>query len=174
MTSTTSAEIEQELSALTLELNEARTDAATLERLTSAAGKIARLVRQADALTAKKAKAQEAEAKAEREAAYAPFRRITVAVDDNDTGGTANLLRTGFTIRWQQLTYDHRINQDVWENRERNGFTAVPRDVMRYLIEASPASIPACIMQLAPADPARAIGLYLTGLRRGYMTVATL
>jgi hypothetical protein len=99
-----------------------------------------------------------------RSAAFANFEDITVTQDDRSGG---HILHLGFNIEVTRKAWDGRTTGT--ETVSYNSFTALPRDVLAYLIEVHPDRIPAGIMALAPNNAHDAFQEYFMGQRRGYM-----
>jgi hypothetical protein len=159
-----------EVQRLSAALDQARADVALLRRLKDAekdatriAGELvaaqeALVIANVDALTAA------------RDAEFANIRSISVAViPRKDSPITA--IGVNYAITYERLTYDTAAHKSLWRSNTINGFSAVPMDVMRYLILAKPEAIPLAIMNLAPGGSAEdAFDAYFVAMRRGYMT----
>jgi hypothetical protein len=171
MTKQTAAEIRSELHAHSQNLNDAHKDAATFERLRAASGEVTRLTKLCETLTATLAKAMEVEVKAERAAAHAPFKNMTISADDD--GRATGLLSTRFIIQYDLERYDFS-DEPTLVPVKHIGFGEMTDAAYRYMLEAKPELIPHSIMQLAPDNPRLAFERYFTAQRRGYLTNASL
>lgn len=115
---------------------------------------------------ARYADALAAEAEKSREARLADFRSIRVETT-YPAGADGNLLRAGFVIHYERMTYDARYRAAFPVAHSCNGFSALPNEVYEYLVVRHPEAIPAEIMALHPDDPQEAFRAYFMGKRRG-------
>lgn len=160
-----------DLDTLAAQLAEAKADLAHWERLASAADRVKALVASYDKAKAAQAKADEAAAKAEREARYAGIDnlRVTSAVKSRQHDETAGPLHRQYTIHWTAPRHDMYSGENVPTEQSCAGFSALPEPVFMCLIEKHPDRIPAEIMALRPGDPWAALNEYLIATQRGYI-----
>jgi hypothetical protein len=160
----TSAEITSQLEFLRADLTKVN---ATIELIGKPAiTKAEQLVKAITDANEQLAVALANEAEAERQARLAGFGNITVTVayPSNYEG---NLLRAIFTVEYTRLQYNMAFRAAVMKPHKLIGFSALPADVLEYLVEKRPEAIPAEISNLAPADPWEAFRRYFLALRRG-------
>jgi hypothetical protein len=159
-----------EVERLSASLDQARADVALLRRLKDAE-------KDATRIAGELATAQDALVTAtvdavttRRDAEFANLRNLSVAVSFGDKR-TPSAISASYAITYERLTYDNSAHRNEWKSNTINGFSAVPMDVMRYLLLARPDAIPAAIMALAPGgDAEEAFDAYFVAMRRGYMT----
>ena len=102
----------------------------------------------------------------EKSRSSARFAGITdVLVTENPETQREHVLRASFTIHWTKPTWDGRTSRPM--EHSIVGFSALPPDVLDYIIESCPERIPAKIMALAPDYPREAFRTYFAGLKRG-------
>lgn len=167
---TTSAGIRAELSELALLLKQARDDVALYERMTKAKAEAARIVREADALTAKLSEVSAAEHKRERDVLFSQFGGIEVAYSHGRLHDPDSVLHAIWTITYKRLRYDPHTRQNVMTEHTANSFQLLPSDVYTYLMEAKADALPSLITDLCPGDPHKAMERYFLACSRGYLT----
>jgi hypothetical protein len=163
----TAADIRNELHALSKTLITAQNNAALYEQLKAASGEAARITKRCSELTDTLAKVREAEAKAERVAAHAPFKGMTIT-EDND-GRSVGLLSKRFIIQYTTPRFNHTLGHNEPVQIRHNGFGEMTDAAFRYMMEAKPELIPHAIMQLAPDNAQLAFERYFVAQRRGYL-----
>jgi hypothetical protein len=154
-----------ELDRINTELKAALDDFALLERLKSATDRVKRLTAEQEKAIKERDKALAAEAKAAEASRFADIREVTVT--EHPETVREHVLRANYTIKYVRLTWDGRTSAPA--QRSADGFSALPSDVMDYLIERRPERIPAKIMALAPDRPRDAFNRYFASLRRGHV-----
>lgn len=152
-----------DLARINAELDVARDDLTLLERLKSAQDRVNRLTTEQAKASKELDRALTAEAKASKDARFAMIANVTVAESPETV--REHVLRAYWTIRWTKPTWDGRANRPT--EHSIGGFSALPPDVMAYLIEKCPERIPGKIMALAPDNPREAFRRYFQGLKRG-------
>lgn len=153
-----------DLDTIAADLADAKADLVLWERLTSAADRVKALVASYDKAKAAQAKADEAAAKEAAEARFAGLSDLRVI-----KGGDGHLLSPStWRIAWTQPVYDMYSGTSIPETLGRNGFRALPDNVLAFLIEKHPEQVPAEIMALAPGDAAEAMTEYFRACERGY------
>lgn len=150
------------------ELQRAQADAELYERLTKARAETARLQKAGAELTASLSKALEAEAKADRKAAEARFRNLSITTTYPSADRPSGVLNARFTIRWESPKWNYRTGENELTAHQSDGFPALAGDAYAYIMEHRTDLIPAVIMELAPGDPEAAMSRYFTARRRGY------
>ena len=150
------------------DLQRAREDAALFDRLSNARSEIARLQKAGSALTATLSKQLDQEAAAEKKAADARFRNLSVATTYPNSLRPSGLLAARFAIRWEGPSWNYQTRETEYREFSADGFPALPNDVYAYLMEHRPDVIPSIIMDLAPGDPQAAMDRYFSARRRGY------
>ena len=158
-----------EVERLSAELAQAQADVALLQRLKDAQANASRLADELAAAQDALANRLADDAGAERDARYKQFGAISVTVIP-DAKRSPNALSASYSIRYDRVTYDHALKRSVMATHETLGFAGLAPDVMDYLVNAKPDAIPAIIMDLAPGDPAGALGAYFVAMRRGYLS----
>jgi hypothetical protein len=156
--------IAAEIERIEADLQLARDDVALLERLKSATDRVVRLVAEHEKATAARTKTLAAEAKANDERRFAGISDVSVTAAKTEN---ENVVRSNFTIRYSTPTWDGRSTRVREHSRE--GFGALPPEVLDYIIDKCPDLIPAKIIALAPDSPRDAFRRYFVSLRRGYV-----
>ncbi|AYJ87288.1 hypothetical protein D3Y57_16790 [Sphingomonas paeninsulae] len=124
-------------------------DTATFARLSGAAKETLRLASAIssaqDALTAYAI----AEARADLDKLFSKFGDITVTVT-TPAGEQPNAIQSRYTIVYDARAYHANTRQSDFAKRTVNGFGALDREAMAYLVTRKPEAIPSIIMDLAP------------------------
>jgi cytochrome c5 len=149
------------LERIAADLAEAHADLDLLERLKSAHDRVTRLTAEHEKVTKERDKTLAAEAKAAEASRYADIGDVLVTCNTP----SEHVVRASFTITYTKMTWDGR--QSRLMEHARNGFSALPPDVLGYLMDKRPDRIPAKIMDLAPGDPKAAFRRYFASLRLG-------
>lgn len=156
------------ITELASEIEQARDDVALLDRLQAAAKRLPGLEKDYAAALAEQEREATERAAAEREASYGSVTDIRIVGTENPQA-LANVLATSFTIFYTQPQWDMREQRSKPTERRVNGFMALPRPAMLYLLEKRPDLIPASIRELSPDDPHAAMDAYFQALRRGHL-----
>lgn len=156
-----SDEIKNRLAELAHELKQVRVDAEMIQRLQEAPKRLADINKQMGGLTAKLADVQAKEYKTIMEGR---FRNMRVS-----GSGPSTIPDRLFTISYERPQWNNLTNETSWVARSVPGFRMLEADEMKYLLDFSPASLPVEISTLAPGDPHKAMSIYMTALRRGYL-----
>ena len=154
-----------ELDRIAAELIEAQADLDLLERLKSAADRVARLTAEHEKGTKALAKAKATEAKAAEASRFAHISDINVT--EHPETVREHVLLASFTISYTRVAWDGR--RSVPAQHSVTGFGILPPDVLDYLIDRQPNRIPAKIMALAPDNPRDAFRCYFASQRRGFI-----
>ena len=153
------------LTTLAAQIEAAKGDIATLERLTGAKARLAELAQEYGAAKKQADLEEAARAKQARDARFAGLSELRVETGELDGG----LLGTTFKITWMAPKYDMHLQSSPPAKHTVFGFSALPNNVFDFLVERHPEQIPAQIMELAPGDPERAFNLYFLARKRGYV-----
>lgn len=158
--------IRAELTENARHLQEAQADAALLERLNTAKGRVTALQKAGTELTARLNAALAKEAKAEQDAAKAKFRNlsITTRFPEGQTGPSNAII----TIRWEGPRWDYQAGRTDWSAFEVVGFPALPPEVFGWIMQFYADQLPAVILDLGEGDADAAMERYFAVLRRGY------
>lgn len=143
-------------------------DAATFKRLSQAASEVTRLASAVSAAQDALTSYALAEARADLDKLFSKYGDIAVSVT-TPAGGTPSAIGSRYIITYDMRTYDHNTRRSDFAKHTANGFLALDREVMAYLVSRKPEAIPALIMDLAPRDPETAFNRYFIHLQRGYM-----
>lgn len=149
-------------------LNLAEADVALLQRLKGAEPTALRLRDELADAQSKLSLAMTNAVTEQRKALYSNFKDIRVSVAIGE-GQSNNALSNRYTITITRMAYDSRTRQSDWVDTVTEGFGALDADARGYLMEVRPDALPAIIMDLAPGDPATAMGLYYRGMQRGFI-----
>ena len=150
------------------DLAQARSDVDRLAQLQGAAKRAEALQKQYGLALAEQEREATERAATEREASYGGVTDIRIVGTEN-AQARANVLATSFTIFYTQPQWDMREQRSKPTERRVNGFMALPRPAMLYLLEKRPELIPASIRDLSPDDPHAAMDAYFQALRRGHL-----
>lgn len=162
-------ELTANVQRLTLALDATSADVAMLTRLRDAETLAGRLSVELSDAQDKLSQAMANKVIADRDAVYARFRTINVAVTPS-VSSPSSVLSAAYTISVETKVYDGKANVSRWVVQTYGGFNALPSDALAYLMNVKPEALPASIMALAPDEPHKAMDVYLIGLRRGYLT----
>jgi hypothetical protein len=159
-----------EFERLSASLDQARADVALLRRLKDAEKDAARIAGELAAVQDALVTANVDALSAARDAEFGNLRNLSIIATFGDKRAPS-AISASYAITYERLTYDNAAHKSLWKSNSINGFSAVPMDVMRYLILAKPDAIPLAIMNLAPGgDAEEAFDAYFAAMRRGYMT----
>ena len=90
-----------------------------------------------------------------------------IKVTEKECGQGGGILRSSFTITWTGQKYDMNAMASVPHEFTSPSFSALPDNVLEFLLVQHPEQMPDSIMALAPNDPEAALEQYRVGLRRG-------
>lgn len=147
-------------------IEKAKADVALLNRLNSAADRLAALTTLQANIIIEQGLIHDRAAKARQDAAFAKYS----SVDISDKYPDENVIRSSFEISYTVSSWNGR--ESVPKRVTSTGLLCLPDDLLAYLIEKHPSKIPAKIAQLA-ADPYDAFDRYFVGMKRGSLSVTT-
>jgi hypothetical protein len=153
-----------DLERIAAELTDAQADLDLLDRLKSAADRVARLTAEQGKATKERDRALAAEAKAAEATRFAHISDVQV-IEHPETV-RENVIRSSFTITYTRMAWNGHTSAPAQQSA--TGFGILPPDVLDYLIERRPDRIPAKIMALSPDNPRDAFRRYFASQRRGF------
>ena len=153
---------------LASQIEQARADVALLARLQGAEKRLPGLEEDYAAAIAAQEREAAKQAEIAREASYAGITTIRITETENPQA-RSNVLARAFTIFYTQPQWDMREQRSLPTERRVNGFAALPRPAMLYLLEKRPDLIPQPIRELSPDDPHGAMDAYFLAMRRGHL-----
>lgn len=168
MTDTEKAELVASVEALASQLDEARQNVATLQRLKTAELDVERLAIELEAAQSALAKGMADAVCTQRKAQFAGF--IDITVIETPDPMNSSVLSTTFVIAVTRRSFNGY--QSVPTTITYPSFKQLPPDAFNYLLEKHPERVPASIMALRPGDAWNAFNTYFVGLKRGYLTAS--
>ena len=153
---------------LASQIEQARADVALLARLQGAEKRLPGLEKDYAAALAAQEREAAKQAEIAREASYGGVTDIRVVGKENPQA-RSNVLATSFDIFYTRPQFSMRLGKSVPTEHKVQGFVALRREAMLYLLEKRPDLIPQPIRELSPDDPHGAMDAYFRALRRGHL-----